>query len=336
MSSFTKFLLPIGLVTLLVTLVLTCSDSETKKTVNENNPGTRWGHTFIYHPAQQHLLLFGGTNKRGGGYLNDTWIWKDEKWKRLDIPGPPARGFCAAAYHAERKTIVLHGGRGNDRRTYSDLWEWDGLAWKQLEDSSAYKADHHQIVYLKDKKTLLAFGGWNGKVVLGDTWQWSDEWEQLEISSPPKRSAFGMVYNNKTSKVNLYGGLWINGQYADLWEWYDGQWLSLGGPYDNSSLDHHAMVYDDKLEKVIGFGGKNYRYKAQQTTFEIDSNEVVSVSKEGPAARHSFGFAYDTNSKAVYLYGGKEYKNEEQIALGDFWKWDGEQWNEITHGSAKD
>ena len=216
-------------------------------------PAARWGHVFIYNPVYKHILLFGGSGSRGGAFFDDTWIWEDEKWKQLDIPGPSARGFCAVAFHKKRKTIILHGGRGNDGIINSDMWEWDGKQWVQIESESMYQSDHHQMVYLKEQNALLVYGGWNGKQVLGDTWMWSGDWKKLDALSPPKRSAFGMVYNAKTNAVNLYGGLWINGQYADLWEWADGNWKSQSQPYDNSSLDHHALIYDANLEKIIGF-----------------------------------------------------------------------------------
>ena len=48
---------------------------------SEKAPGARWGHVFIHNPAQQHILLFGGTDQRGGPYLDDTWIWKNGKWQ---------------------------------------------------------------------------------------------------------------------------------------------------------------------------------------------------------------------------------------------------------------
>lgn len=297
--------------------------------VPSNDPGARWGHVFIYNPVDKKIVLFGGTNKRGGVFLDDTWVWKNGAWTHLDVPGPPARGFCAVAFHQQRQSIILHGGRGKNRITYSDLWEWNGSTWTQLEQEGSYKADHHQMVYLENEQALLAFGGWDGKEVREDTWRWDGEWELLAIPSPPKRSAFSMVYNKKTDQVNLFGGLWINGQYADLWAWQEGHWSALGGPYDNSSLDHHSMIYDDSLEKVIGFGGKNYRYSMQRTTFQIEGHKIEAITEEGPEGRHSFGFTYDSDAKIGYLYGGKKYENENQIALGDFWRWKDHTWEEI-------
>ncbi len=330
MSRIKKIIFKIALFALFIILLPSNAKLDVRNSKDVISPGARWGHVFIYNPVGKRILLFGGTNQRSGPYFNDTWVWENGSWKKLDTPGPPPRGFCAAAFHKERQSIIIHGGRGNDRVTYSDLWEWDGKMWTQIDSNSLYQADHHQMVYLESENALLAFGGWNGKEVLGSTWRWSKKWEQLNTPSPPKRAAFGMAYNYKINKVYLFGGLWINGQYADLWEWSDWQWSPLGGPYDNSSLDHHAMIYDHKLEKIIGFGGKNYRYESQGTTFQIENNKIEAIAKEGPAGRHSFGFAYDDNSNLGYVYGGKSYKKGEQIALDDFWRWDGYRWEQIN------
>ena len=297
--------------------------------VNTEKPGARWGHVFIYYPDKKQLLLFGGARQRGGPYLNDTWIWHNGQWQQFDSPGPSARGFCAAAYHAKRGTIIVHGGRGDDRVTYSDLWEWDGYNWTQLEATSAYQADHHQMVYLDHRDILFAFGGYDGSDVTSHTWQWSENWEQLPVAGPPKRAAFGMAYDSKANHVILFGGLWINGQYADIWEWNGEHWSAISGHYDHSSLDHHALVYDQENNSIIGFGGKNYRYVPQGKTFSIAGDEIEFISSEGPAPRHSFGFTYDSHTNTTYLYGGKLYEKEENIPLDDLWKWNGKSWEQV-------
>ncbi|NIR66648.1 MAG: hypothetical protein GWN00_31020 [Aliifodinibius sp.] len=138
-----------------------------------------------------------------------------------------------------------------------------------------------------------------------------------------------MAYHKKLVKIILFGGLWIDGQYADLWEWSNGKWHSRGGPYDNSPLDHHNMIYDEKLQQVIMFGGKNYRYRAQKNTLTVKGDRIITLSTDGPSARHSVGLTYHSQHQHGYLYGGKKYKGDNQVALADFWKWNGEMWERI-------
>ncbi|WP_242082311.1 Kelch repeat-containing protein [Aestuariivivens sediminis] len=122
------------------------SDIKGQEAETPVGPGARWGHVLIYDPGHDHILLFGGTNKKGGAFLSDTWIWKQNKWKKIAVSGPSARGFCAVTFYKGRNSIILHGGRRNNRETYSDLWEWNGSDWYQLDKKSDFKADHHQMV----------------------------------------------------------------------------------------------------------------------------------------------------------------------------------------------
>jgi hypothetical protein len=172
----------------------------------------------------------------------------------------------------------------------------------------------------------MAFGGWDGLDVSGTTWLWESAWEQAPVQGPRKRGAFGMTYNVQEEKVVLFGGLWLDGQYADLWQWRNRSWEQLGGPYDNSSVDHHAMTYDIQRQQVIMFGGKNYRYRPLGKTQTIKGSKVLQLDVEGPTPRHSLGLACDSNHNRVLLYGGKKYQGELHVPLGDLWSWDGEQW----------
>lgn len=312
----------------LVLLHIPITISAYQEKVENDSPGIRWGHILVYDQFRDQLVLFGGSRERGT-YLNDTWVWDGQNWTEIDIEGPSARGFCAATFHKEHNTIILHGGRSNDRSTYNDTWEWNGSTWKQLETNGKYQADHHQIIYDNKEKQIVAFGGWNGKEVMGDTWIWNEAWKKSDEVSPPKRASFGMAYNTNTQAINLFGGLWVNGQYADLWERSNGKWQAVSGPYDNSSLDHHAMIYDEKLKTIIGFGGKNYRRQMQGKTFSIKNGEIELLTQEGPSSRHSIGFTYNSKDEFGYLYGGKVYEDDAQIALSDFWKWNGVEWIKI-------
>jgi len=298
---------------------------------SNNNPGARWGHVFIYDPVRDEVLLFGGSLNRGGPYLNDTWTWDGKSWQRHDVTSPPARGFAAATFHPIKGTIILHGGRGDDRKTYSDTWAWDGSAWHELEATGPFQSDHHQMVYVAHDTVILAFGGWNwhAQDVSGDTWIWNGEWIKASIPGPRKRGAFAMAYDGQEKRIVVFGGLWLDGQYADLWQWHGRSWKQIGGPYDNSSVDHHAMVYDSKRHQIIIFGGKNYRYRPLNNTMILRENKIHLITSEGPRPRHSLGLTFNSKLGLVLLYGGKEYLNDDQGALGDFWFWDGGKWQEI-------
>lgn len=322
-NSLVVFILISLLLPVIHSIPLSARQSESAK-----HPGARWGHALVYDPVRNEIVLFGGSRERGV-YLDDTWTWDGKSWHHRNVVGPRSRGFAAVAFHEAKDTVIIHGGRGSGRSTYSDTWEWDGESWQNIEKEGPYRSDHHQMVYVADDNQLLAFGGWNGHDVAGETWLWDGEWKKTEVEGPHKRAAFAMAYDAHRASTILFGGLWLDGQYADVWEWHDGSWHSRGGPYDNSSLDHHAMSYDITRQQLIIFGGKNYRSRMQNKTQTVLESKVNLITTEAPTPRHSVGMTYDSGQSRVILYGGKEYKGDLHVALSDFWSWDGDRWHKL-------
>lgn len=293
------------------------------------DPGPRWGHVFEFDPVRGEALLFGGARERRS-YLGDTWTWTDGRWRQHRVPGPPPRGFAAAAFHESRGTIVIHGGRGPENETLSDTWEWDGQRWRQIQSETSFAADHHEMAYIPGQDSLVVFGGWDGTDVLDTTWLFRDAWKRHGGPGPRKRSAFGMAFDRDRGRVVLTGGLWINGQYADVWEWAGEGWQAVSGPYDNSSVDHHRMVYDQERRQMLLFGGKDYRYQPLGRLAAVHEGRIAALPTDaGPSPRHSVGLLWDAQRKRVLLYGGKYYENGGQLPLGDLWSWDGSRWQQL-------
>ncbi len=288
-------------------------------------PEAVWGGAFVYDEARDRVLLFGGSPERRR-FAGDTWTWTDAGWRCHDVVGPPPRAFAGAAWDPERQHIVLQGGRGEGNVTLADTWAWNGKSWRRLAEEGP-RVDHHAVAWSQANRALMAYGGWNGEEVVGDTWLWSDRsWQQLDVEGPPGRSAFAMSADPARRRVVVHGGLWIEGQYADAWAWDGTRWQPLWGPYDGSSVDHHAMVFDRALESLLIFGGKNYRYRPLARTRTLFGATFERLDVEGPSARHSVSFTYDTKRGRALLYGGKIYSGEEQLALDDLWIWQSGAW----------
>ncbi len=291
-------------------------------------PDPRWGHVFVYDAERNEVLLFGGASERRA-YRGDTWTWSDGTWTRHDVTGPSPRGFSAAAFDSASSSIVIHGGRGNEGVTHSDTWAWNGSEWRLVEEQSDWKADHHQIVWDHTREQLVGFGGWTGTEVLGSTWLFDDGWKRVKKSGPSPRATFGMAWNGDRGTIVLYGGLWQSGQYADIWEWTGRRWEALTGPYDESSLDHHSIVWDAERDEVVLFGGKNYRKELNGRTRVLSGKSWSERTREGPVARHSSPLVWHSGLGRVLVFGGKIYECEEQLPLGDMWSWDGAMWTRM-------
>ena len=153
-------------------------------TTQSINPGPRWGHTFVYDPIRDNILFFGGTRERGT-FLNDTWTWDGNSWTQHQISSPPPRGFSAATFHADRGTILLHGGRSNERTTHYD-------------NSSL---DHHAMTYDIDRGQIVIFGGKNYRYDLsGKTRSIENSTvTPLVYEGPSPRHSIGLTYDRNNN-----------------------------------------------------------------------------------------------------------------------------------------
>jgi hypothetical protein len=98
--------------------------------VSSTGPSARDGARAVFIPTIGQVLLFGGaeigTNVTN---LNDTWLWDENHWERMDIQGPTPRVHAAMAYHDARDVLVLTGGSNGPGAILRDTWEWNGQAW---------------------------------------------------------------------------------------------------------------------------------------------------------------------------------------------------------------
>jgi hypothetical protein len=95
-------------------------------------PPARSGHSMVYDPVSQKVLLTGGT--ADGNALADTWEWsKEEGW--VERCGPIAPCVFGARYdhgmvfdESIGRVLMLGGTNGSFH--WSDVWEWSGGGWQ--------------------------------------------------------------------------------------------------------------------------------------------------------------------------------------------------------------
>ena len=150
---------------------------------------------MTYDPISRGVVLFGGTS----GDAKDAeprslWSWDGARWRCLSSDGPPGRDAPELAFDAERRKLVLYGGRtrGADRqlRVLTDTWEWDGTRWSQIDTVGPTPRRLHQVLgYDPSRRAVILHGGLNtddrGRP-LSDTWRWTGvRWEEVPLATPP-------------------------------------------------------------------------------------------------------------------------------------------------------
>lgn len=163
-------------------------DGEELVQADSAGPEARAGHAFLFDPARETCLLFGGRGE--GGYLGDTWEWDGGAWRRIDVAGPSPRWFFGAAEDPERGRIVVFGGAGPDG-DLDDTWTWDGARWERADRERAARPPARGMPKLAwDGSGVLLFGGRQqgeeGFDDLSDTWRLEGgSWERRAVAAEP-------------------------------------------------------------------------------------------------------------------------------------------------------
>jgi hypothetical protein len=258
---------------------------------------------MAFDSGQGRVVMLGGL--AAGTPMNDTWEWDGQNWTQFADIGPSARAEHAMAYDINRKCVVMFGGyrlTGTTSTYLNDTWEWDGKEWTQVEDTGPAPRSGMAMCFDSKRGRVLLFGGGNATAQFDDTWSWDGiSWTQEQDTGPTARSRHGMDYDSARDRMVLFGGMSGTTKLISVWVSDRSFWNPGAGHYENQTVTTSQYFND---------------------TWEYDASVWTRVADTGPAARHSFGFAY--GGKVVSLFGGMDGNN----ALRDTWQWNGAHWTQ--------
>ncbi|MEO8383512.1 MAG: kelch repeat-containing protein [Acidobacteriota bacterium] len=152
-----------------------------------------------------------------------------------------------------------------------------------------------------------------------ETWLWvAQQWvQQFPATHPPSRSTHAMTYDSKRNRVILFGGrkestvlLASWGFYNDTWAWQNGQWEQLVTSSAPTPREYAGMTYDRVRDRVILFGGYNYKedgktVQALNDTWELDGQNWAQVSNAGPTSNKPL-LAFDEARHETIMLGNND------------------------------
>ena len=253
---------------------------------------------------------------------------------------PCPRNQPVIAYRNSNSQIYLFGGYCGEQNTrLNDLWAYDGSVWNPIEtEKDPDPRSGHSMIYDSQQDLLIVFGGkGNDGVLLNDLWSWDGEvWKLLKTDGPPARQSHRMVYNSDKGEYFLFGGSDVDGNSMyDTWVYGHGEWKEVTTSSNPASRLQHTMVYDQKRQKVILFGGFG-RDQGQKTvlgdTWEWDDSSGWEQKDNNlQLARDHHAMGYNQDSGTTMIFGGYN-----QGYFGDTWHWSGEEWQQIhNNGPAR-
>jgi hypothetical protein len=283
---------------------------------------------LTYDPATGYVVLFGGIKgltAAAGTTFNDTWLFQNGEWKRLNISGPSPRLGEYMAYDYKDGYILLFGGGPyltlNGSLYYHDTWEFQSGHWKELHPASYPSARGlGGMVYDASDGYLLMFGGMSSQTdIHSDTWTYSGgTWDNITSSlsvSPPPLLAPVMSYYPPASEVVVFGGATPEpgfefGQDLSVtWTYSHGAWKNVsatsGTPPDGRILA--SMAYDAAQGFLVLFGGWNTSTGALYGDTWLYSGGHWAIYFASPTpSQHIIGAsAISTTSTAgLFFFGG--------------------------------
>jgi hypothetical protein len=177
---------------------------------------------MAFDEQRRRVVLFGGYRLDGAAEtvrLGDTWEWDGNGWHEVVAPGASPRNGASLAYSPTHGGVILFGGNGPSTET----WRFDGTSWVALEPAPEGRFNA-ATAFDGTSRSLLRFGGWNGRARESDTWLLAEGWQRLDVEGPSARNHTAMAFDDARRRVVLFGGHDGEMVFGDTWEWNGESW----------------------------------------------------------------------------------------------------------------
>jgi uncharacterized protein (TIGR03437 family) len=162
---------------------------------NSSGPSPRYGHSAIYDPKRDRIVLSHGFTSEQGRF-DDTWAFDlpSNSWRDISPAGtrPLRRCLHHAVYVPQSDQMLLYGGcsSGFGPCPQGDLWSFDlaNNQWKEITSNpSPAPRQRYGMTFDDNRNRLVLFGGVGGPP-LNDTWEYdpaSAAWTQVTPGGDP-------------------------------------------------------------------------------------------------------------------------------------------------------
>jgi hypothetical protein len=318
------------------TLSLAGTANWTRLTPAGTVPVGRYGHTAVYDPVRDRMLVFGGSN--GTTDFNQVWALSlagGTAWSQLTASGtPPAtRRDHSMIYDAGSDRLIVFGGyrqippSGSQR--YQDLWSLSLAGtptWAELFPSGTAPDARflHSAMYDPIRRRMLMLGGdhtatpqtlWS--LALTGPLAWSQP--SPPGPQPAARRNHTTVYDSDGDRMLLFGGN-TQENAANTWSLALGpspSWTRLPVPHvPPLPRDDAGAVFDSVGQRMLLIGGRENvsgQYKSDLWQLSLVSAaplwDSLAVGDSIPAGREQAAVVIDNANRRVLLFGGSAAAN---------------------------
>jgi len=336
-------LLSAWVIAMAMLLTLTASDGM------DTSPAARAYHQMAYDSESGLVVMYGGQT---GNFFQDpslssyeTWIMDPETstWTQM-FPDtyPEGSGGGDMAYNSKVDRVIL--SIVTTDWTILQTWEYDvnSNTWNQLADGP-YPMVGQRIVYDSESDRVIMFGGYNVEkwTFVHETWVYdyaADEWTNMKPKVHPSgRNYHGMAYDSKADRVVVWGDWnknYTNGTDESVWtyDYNTNTWQELKHKKDGPVVrDYMMLVYDEKADKMIMYGG--YEYGNDETwAYNLNDNSWQQMQPiNNPGVLSRYAMIYASNINQTILFGG-QIADQRFVYTPEAWsyKFKTDQWSNMT------
>lgn len=191
---------------------------------NHNRPSHRDGHSAVYYPKLDVMIIFGGQSEK---YCNDTHVldFKSSCWRPINAFGdvPCGRYYHSGVLHGD--SMIVFGGEKRMDTYLNDLYILDlkDYCWTRIDsneqDIPGKRYNHSACIY--DSKMFI-FGGYGGKVRYNDLWQFdinTKVWKLVDCCGEIPGEMSGHSANVIGDEMFIFGGGRNHVYYSKLYRY---------------------------------------------------------------------------------------------------------------------
>ncbi len=262
----------------------------TKIVPTGTGPGARYGHTGLYDPTSNTMMVFGGAEGGPAPCANDYFALQHANaagatpaWVNLSPSGniPSARMRHSSVYDSATNSLIIFGGFDCTGTYFNDVWKLSNAndaggapSWTQLVPTGTPPGTREAAAAIYDSATnsLILFGGDDTTTEFSDVWELSHAngtggtpaWKQLIPSGtgPSQRTGAAAVYDSAHSRMIIDGGESAGTIFSDVWIITDANgvagapaWTQLFATVPGPARYYHNAVYDQGSNQMFIFAG---------------------------------------------------------------------------------
>ena len=247
--------------------------------IDLGTPIYRLGHTAIYDPLRDRMVVFGG--QTAGSYTEradarQLTLSGDMKWSGIAVPTPaPARSFHAAIYDPVRDRMVVFGGMGAADEGLNDTWALalsGSPAWSRIVTAGGSPPALFlpKAIYDPPHDRMIVIGSRAVSPYENATEVWAlslsdpPEWTRLTPAGPGPDGRFtaSPIFDAIRERLLLLahredpagGGRWI----PELWALPLGTasaWIQLDFSGAAPDAERGSAIYDPVRDRMVVLGG---------------------------------------------------------------------------------